>query len=733
METSVRETTMLFLAICCLLVPFAGAQTTPEQVLETFIASKEKVVESLAAAAEKAYKERPLHVEGCTCSRHSCGNVLGKKAQCSMGLGSSPECGKCGGTIVDYTQSAVRVAPGTNPTNLTAQVKETLCTFASLDSVFPQSKVDTWSYIGTIDGSFRIHPVRQRRRDPDGEKYFQGCESYDPRIRPWYISASTGPKDVVLLIDTSGSMAGPVESPRWDLARRGLALLLETFTPADFVNIVSFANDAKVLLGSNPLHSASDKNRSKLRKALKKVLVNGGTDFNNGFSEAFDLLEEASQESADDTSSTCTKIIIFLTDGEDCTVSDTGGECSLSREEGPEQLLANIEKRQAALEKGTGSRALIFTFSMGKDADDSVPKQIACANDGTWSFFEDGDDPLLKLNSYYTFLAAARYPGRVTWAEPYFDADGLGIITTVAKAVYSPKGRDKTNGVQIGVVGHDVKLSELSVGGVLGEDVVAELSGLSRTCDDLSLTPCQLQVQRDQSLDHATCPDRLPKKKCYKFGRRWYTRMDIPLDWDSAQDECKSQGGNLVSIRSDDHLAFVAAMAAPRGSWIGAKRKRFSSNQEFVWLDGTVPSFDGTSQYWGAGEPYDTRKGGEECVTIDQRGVQRNMADQLCLDKFSFICEFDSKPASCQKSFVTVDPKSFFEVPPLSQCRNEEDILSRTRPVAGARRMDSEDALCRLGKKRPINELLCCEGCPKKTSVPDGLGCRDCLVSTRPL
>ena len=33
------------------------------------------------------------------------------------------------------------------------------------------------------------------------------CRAYDPRFRPWYTGAATGPKDVVLVLDKSGSMA----------------------------------------------------------------------------------------------------------------------------------------------------------------------------------------------------------------------------------------------------------------------------------------------------------------------------------------------------------------------------------------------------------------------------------------------------------------------------------------------------------------------------------------------
>ena len=33
-----------------------------------------------------------------------------------------------------------------------------------------------------------------------------GVNNYDPRVRPWYVAASSGPKDVILVLDVSGSM-----------------------------------------------------------------------------------------------------------------------------------------------------------------------------------------------------------------------------------------------------------------------------------------------------------------------------------------------------------------------------------------------------------------------------------------------------------------------------------------------------------------------------------------------
>ena len=33
-----------------------------------------------------------------------------------------------------------------------------------------------------------------------------GDFTFDPRVRPWYVGASSGPKDVIIVLDTSGSM-----------------------------------------------------------------------------------------------------------------------------------------------------------------------------------------------------------------------------------------------------------------------------------------------------------------------------------------------------------------------------------------------------------------------------------------------------------------------------------------------------------------------------------------------
>ena len=51
-------------------------------------------------------------------------------------------------------------------------------------------------YFGSINGVFRQFPGVESSRTDSG-----AYSSYDPRFRPWYVSAASGNKDVVVLID----------------------------------------------------------------------------------------------------------------------------------------------------------------------------------------------------------------------------------------------------------------------------------------------------------------------------------------------------------------------------------------------------------------------------------------------------------------------------------------------------------------------------------------------------
>lgn len=61
---------------------------------------------------------------------------------------------------------------------------------------------------------------------------------YDFRSSAWYVNAATSPKDIVILIDNSGSMSGH----KSNLARATTESILNTLGDNDFVNVYKFSD-----------------------------------------------------------------------------------------------------------------------------------------------------------------------------------------------------------------------------------------------------------------------------------------------------------------------------------------------------------------------------------------------------------------------------------------------------------------------------------------------------------
>lgn len=139
------------------------------------------------------------------------------------------------GGEVNLNMSAVHV-----PTNVykgASNVIRAIKWSEALDRTFinnyDQDPSLSWQYFGSATGFMRQYPAMNW--------YMQPVDLFDCRTRSWYIEAATSPKDVLILMDTSGSMTGI----RREIAKHVINNILDTLGNNDFVNIITFSNVTK--------------------------------------------------------------------------------------------------------------------------------------------------------------------------------------------------------------------------------------------------------------------------------------------------------------------------------------------------------------------------------------------------------------------------------------------------------------------------------------------------------
>lgn len=79
------------------------------------------------------------------------------------------------------------------------------------------------------------------RQFPAAKWKAKPVDLYDCRLRSWYMEAATSPKDIIILLDSSGSMKGQ----RLDIAKKVVNTILDTLGTNDFVNIFTFGKSVE--------------------------------------------------------------------------------------------------------------------------------------------------------------------------------------------------------------------------------------------------------------------------------------------------------------------------------------------------------------------------------------------------------------------------------------------------------------------------------------------------------
>ncbi|BFY99384.1 hypothetical protein BsWGS_02424 [Bradybaena similaris] len=342
------------------------------------------------------------------------------------------------------------------------QVIDTVLLTAKLDETFLENaKKDPllrWQYFGSTIGVTRLYPGREWSNNFGGF-----YDDYDPRVRPWYIQATSGPKDVIIILDCSLSMKGE----KFSIAKAVAKTVIHTLTKQDYVNVICARNshwnevgkwhlyDTRVLsCQQQGLVPATNAHRKDLIEQIEKLKAGGTTELEKGFDTAFSLLRSVPR-------SGCQSIIVFATDGKDTDGEDVrcgpGYYTRSGYVPGPICKYNFTSVYSVAMEKNKHLKpnARIFSYLIVEDAE-IFPGTLACDHYGSMLKLETGENLITQMSNYFEFLSTSAVMENALWTSPYLDAWGLGLMITHAVPVTSKK-----TGKYIGVVGVDATLDEI--------------------------------------------------------------------------------------------------------------------------------------------------------------------------------------------------------------------------------------------------------------------------------
>uniref|UniRef100_A0A8C1JDW1 Calcium voltage-gated channel auxiliary subunit alpha2delta 1 n=1 Tax=Cyprinus carpio TaxID=7962 RepID=A0A8C1JDW1_CYPCA len=296
----------------------------------------------------------------------------------------------------------------------------------ALEDVFKKNREEDptllWQVFGSATGLARYYPASPWM---DARKTPSKIDLYDVRRRPWYVQGAASPKDMLILVDASGSVSGLTLK----LIRTSVSEMLETLSDDDYVNVVHFNTKVNNTACFDHLVQANVRNKKILKDAVQNITAKGITNYTKGFEFAFNQLSNQNI-----TRANCNKIIMLFTDG---------------GEERAEEIFSryNIDKK-----------VRVFTFSVGQHNYDTGPiKWMACANKGY--FYEIPSIGAIRINTQEYLdvmgrpmvLADAK---EVQWTNVYLDA--------LVQPFFNEHNRNcMNNQLILGVMGVDVSLDDI--------------------------------------------------------------------------------------------------------------------------------------------------------------------------------------------------------------------------------------------------------------------------------
>ncbi|GFS40627.1 hypothetical protein NPIL_3371 [Nephila pilipes] len=308
---------------------------------------------------------------------------------------------------------------------------------SSLDGVFKENaQVDPelkWQYFGSQTGFMRTYPASQWITIPRKPNF---PDLYDVRLRNWYVHASTSPKDMLILMDSSGSMHGQT----MEIMKIAVKTLLTTLGENDFVNIISFNSTAKWISCFDTLVQANRRNKQILSKSIDGIEDGNMAKLSLGLEFAFKAFAQFRENRTETwAGSECNQVIMLFSDG-------------------------GTEEAWEVLEKYNSDKSVrVFAYAIGPHP---VPyatlKEIACSNRGYFTSIQAMGAVRTKIQDYVKVLGRPLVLSgtrNFEWTNFYLDPMGLGMMTTVTLPVFNRT--EIGNQSMVGVMGIDVSLQQM--------------------------------------------------------------------------------------------------------------------------------------------------------------------------------------------------------------------------------------------------------------------------------
>lgn len=186
-------------------------------------------------------------------------------------------------------------------------------------------------------------------------------------LSPGQLEGRTIDKDIIFILDTSGSMSGD----KIKQAKDALRFCINALSKGDKFNVISFATG--VNLYKDNLITANGKNIKGALGFVDKFEARGGTNINDALLSSLKMFTDSKKP----------RMIVFLTDGE-----PTVGVTDIK------DIIKNLGDKNKA-------KARIFVFGVGDDVNSHLLDKIAEVHRGVSEYVVPQENIEVKVSSFY--------------------------------------------------------------------------------------------------------------------------------------------------------------------------------------------------------------------------------------------------------------------------------------------------------------------------------------------